>query len=419
MQAHFERRVAQRGGDDAGLRQHPQVAVGQGFQVGVAGAQVVAGAALRDQQAEGFLEGQRAARLVHLAAQQAVDFVEVAAVPDPHAVADAVHFAVARLGRQRHRVQVVHHDLAPHLGGVRAVLVGAQGGRDHLLQLVLHGAGSAFRRVAVLLDLRGQGAAAGGALAARHGADGFFQHRLAQAVPLDGRVTLRIGVVQQLAVLDEQQALHQRGGGFLEAGVDALRVAGAEQGLGAAVDDIQAGAGLLAVGGEDAHVGQLDHLGREARLRGHFVVARFQLAQVVRQVGVAQALVVWAVVREADRFAGAGFDLVVDLGGQFGEEAGLHGRGARFLQQPPDGQRQQHQQQQDEGVAGALALRLGRFGRVGAGSLRVQQHGGLRRRHHPQAAAAAQSEYCCACAQFAHGARNDKGPAETSIAWVA
>ena len=40
-------------------------------------------------------------------------------------------------------------------------------------------------------------------------------------------------------------------------------------------------------------------------------------------------------------------------------------------------------------------------------------------RNHVQAAAAFEAEYCGACAQFAHCARNNEGLAETSIAWVA
>ncbi|OFA08836.1 hypothetical protein DUPY_04640 [Duganella phyllosphaerae] len=204
MQLLFQGHVAHGGRDYAVLGQDAQVGVGQLVEVVGAVAQVVAGAALRDHQAQRFLVHQRGigVRLFQVARHDAVEVVEGTAVPHPHAVADAIDFAIAGLGRQRHRVQVFDDDAAAGLGGIRAVLVRTQAGRDHLLQLVGHGTGAPFGRMAVFLDLRGQRAAAGGAVAGAQCTQAFLEHGLGQAVPFHCRVALGVSIVEQFAVFD-------------------------------------------------------------------------------------------------------------------------------------------------------------------------------------------------------------------------
>ncbi len=371
MQLDVQRGVAQLRRDHAGLRQHAQVAVGQRFEVGFAGAQVIGRAALRDHQRQRFLVGQHGVGVVHAALQRGGYLVEIAAVPDPHAVADAVHFAVADLRRQRHRVQVVEHDLAPRAGRVLAVLVGAQRGRGHLDQLVFERGGAPFRRVAVLFDLGGKRGTAGHAAAAAQAdrVQGLVEHRFREAVPLDGRVAFRVGRVQQFAVFDEQQALHQQLRRVVEARVLALGELRAEQRLVAAIEDLEAGAGLFAVGGKDAVVGQFQHLRRHARLSVDGVVARLQLVQESRQMRVTEAGVVGAVGREADRVARTLLHAEADFLHHAGKNLRLQRGGAGFVDRVGGAgdDDDQHQPEQDAfGVAAAFrrlafAFRLVRF----------------------------------------------------------
>ena len=161
-----QRGIAQRWRDHPRLGQQAQVAVGQLAQVGLALVQVMGRPALRDHQRQGLLEGQRPGRQRRRCSagglqQQAVELVEIAAVPGPQAVAQAVDLTNAGLGRQRHAVQVVQHDLPAPRQGVGAVQVGAQRRRGHLAQLGLRRVGAALGRMVVLLDLRGQRAATG------------------------------------------------------------------------------------------------------------------------------------------------------------------------------------------------------------------------------------------------------------------
>nr|GEU28068.1 hypothetical protein [Tanacetum cinerariifolium] len=428
VQLLLERHVAHGGRDHAVLGQDAQVAVGQLVEVFGAVAQVVAGAALRDHQAQRFLVHERrvGVRIFQVARQDAVERVETASVPHPHAVTDAIDFAIAGLGRQRHRVQVFDHDAAARAGGVGTILVRAQAGRDHLLQLVRHRARAAFGRVAVFFDLRGQRAAAGRAVAGAQRAHAFFQHGLGQPVPFHGRVALGVGIVEQFAVFDVQQRADQRHRRLLELVVDALRVRGGVQLRGAAVVDGQPGAGLLVVRGEHAVIGQLHHLARHARLRADLVLALAQLADIVGQVGVAEPLVVRAVVRVADRVARPRQHLVGHLAGQVGKHARLQRRRAAFLYPEVHGKRRAHQHHQDQRIACALALfgrlvgpwrgrliwRRRRIGRVQWGLREVRF--GIFNRHGRNNSKMTLAPCSQGCAQFARCTH--QGPAKTGTA---
>lgn len=129
VQARPKRRIAQCGRNHAGTAQHAQMAVGELFQLGFAGLEVMGGTTLRNHQAERLPV--KLARLTEVSAvlidvfQQAIDVVEFTPVPDPQTIAQAMHLAKAGLGRQRHRVDVAQHDLAPHRTGVLALLISA------------------------------------------------------------------------------------------------------------------------------------------------------------------------------------------------------------------------------------------------------------------------------------------------------
>ena len=158
-----KRGVAQRRRDHAAVRQQPQVAVGQLLQRRVAAVEEVRWRALRDDQRQHLAE--RLALLVDVVAgrrrgQDPVHVVEVAAIPRGETVADAGDFADMRPCGERHRVQVAHDDGAACEHRLRAVQVRAhRRGRD-LPQLLGRRRGAALGRMAELLDLRRERAAA-------------------------------------------------------------------------------------------------------------------------------------------------------------------------------------------------------------------------------------------------------------------
>ena len=114
------------------------MAVGELLQFGFIGVEIIRRTALCNEQAERLLVQLRLLAEIAIVCgrvcQDATNVVEITPVPDPQTIAQAMHFAKAGLGRQRHGVDVAQHDLAPHRAGILALPVGAQGGRHHLLQ---------------------------------------------------------------------------------------------------------------------------------------------------------------------------------------------------------------------------------------------------------------------------------------------
>src|SRR3546814_3397051 len=104
------------------------------------------------------------------------------AEPRPQAVAYADDLAEAGTRRQRRAVEVIDDDLPAHRRGVLALAIAAQAGGDHLAQLVGDVAGAAFRRVAELLHLRGERAAAGGLRSEEHTSELQSLMRISYAV---------------------------------------------------------------------------------------------------------------------------------------------------------------------------------------------------------------------------------------------
>ncbi len=106
-------------------------------------------------------------------------------------------------------------------------------------------------------------------------------------------------LVEQVAVLDEQQGLGDDRRHVLEARVAAPGIAEAVQRLAAAIEDVQPGARLLGVGREQAALDVLDQRVIEAHLLDEREAARLQALGEARQLGVAEALVEGAVARES------------------------------------------------------------------------------------------------------------------------
>ena len=132
LEPDLERGILQRGVNHTGLPEQAQVAVGELLQFGFRRFQVVSRAALRNQKAQGLFvqlaQFRQVSRRRRFGGQYAVDLNEIASIPGPQAISQAVDLAKPKLGRQRHGVHVVEHDLAPHQRGVLTLLVGAQRG---------------------------------------------------------------------------------------------------------------------------------------------------------------------------------------------------------------------------------------------------------------------------------------------------
>ena len=87
-----------------------------------------------------------------------------------------------------------------------------------LAQLLGGSVGPAFGRVTVLLDLRGQGAAAT-ARGVRFvdAVQGLVGHCFAEAIPRNGRIALGKPGIQKITVLDKEQRIDQQRRHRLEA----------------------------------------------------------------------------------------------------------------------------------------------------------------------------------------------------------
>ena len=148
-------------------------------------------------------------------------------------------------------------------------------------------------------------------------------HEAHQAVPLDRRVAARRGDVEQLAVLDEQEALDHQRRNRGEVGEDALRLTAGEDHLAGVVQDGQAGLGLLAEDRERAAVDQPAMRLREAGLLGDRKAPGRRALDQGRQIDVAEAAVVGAVGGEADAGARPWLEGEGQLAGQPAEQLGL------------------------------------------------------------------------------------------------
>ncbi|MNZ39602.1 hypothetical protein D3C78_571000 [compost metagenome] len=154
--------------------------------------------------------------------------------------------------------------------------------------------------------------------------------------------------VQQVAVLDEQQALYDQRGDAVEAAVEPLRIAEVVDRQAAAVVDIHTGLGFLRIGREHPIAAVLHQRLGEAYLAQRHVIALVQAFEEGRQLQVAQTAVVGALLR-VDHLAGRTLrEFPGQAAGVVRQLARLQFRGARLVQQRcPDG-RQQWQQEQEQ-----------------------------------------------------------------------
>ena len=303
------------------------MAVGQFGQFVAAAGQVMGGATLGNHQRQHFTQGQaalgQAQGIAGNAVQAGVDLGEVGAVPDAQAFRHAMHFAMPGHGGQRHAVEVVAHHVLARLQGLRPALIGPHAGGNHLTDFFAAGEGQAVRRVPVLFQLGRQGAAAGGLAADMQDLGNLRQHRLAEARPVHGRVGLGLFRVEQLTVLDEQQAVdYQRWNGF-EAGIELLRIVVVVDIAPTAIGDRQPGLDFLLVGHEEAFLAVVQQRRGEAGLGFDQVIAFQQAWEEFAEGAVAQAFVERSVTGIEHRVTGAGLQRVTQVGSETTELARL------------------------------------------------------------------------------------------------
>jgi hypothetical protein len=221
-----ERGVTQPGVDQPGLGEQAQVGVGATGELVAAAGQIPRGPAVGDHQrhhlAQRLALGDAPGALAHRCRQQRIDLREVGAEPHPQPVADAIDLAMAGRGRQRHGVEVVEHQATAHRQGLLALAIGAHRSRHHLAQLLACVEGDAARGMTILLDLGGEGAAAGRVEVGIDHATDPAERRTREAHPVHRGVQRGPRRIEQVAVLDEEQGLGHDGRHLLEARIAAV-----------------------------------------------------------------------------------------------------------------------------------------------------------------------------------------------------
>ena len=224
------------------------------------------------------------------------------------------------------------------------MLIGAHAGREHLAQFFATRQSEAVRRVTVLFQLRGQGAAARRlpwqVQLARHLRPGG----LGKSRPVYRRVGLGRLRVEQLTVFDKQQAMHHQRWHVAELRIQLCRVVELIQRRGAAIGDAQPGLDFFCVGNKQTVTAVVHQRRGEACLGLDHVITLEKARQEVAQGAVAQALIEGPCAGVQDRIAGSGFDAVGQLRGPLAEGASLPAS-AVHLAQHGKTQGEQHQQQ--------------------------------------------------------------------------
>ncbi|MNZ48244.1 hypothetical protein D3C78_659830 [compost metagenome] len=215
-----------------------------------------------------------------------------------------MHFTMPGHCRQRHAVEVVTDDTLACFEGLRAALIGAHAGGNHLTDFLAAGDGQAVRRVAVFLQLGSQGAATGGLAGQGQVLGDLAVGRLGKAWPVHGRVGVGVVGVEQIAVLDEQQAVDDDRRDGVEVRVQVLRVVVLVKHIALAVGDRQPGLDLFFIGHEETVLGVVHQRRGKMYLLADYIVAFEQARQELPQRAVAQAFVEGPVPRIKDRIAG-------------------------------------------------------------------------------------------------------------------
>ena len=204
------------------------------------------------------------------------------------------------------------------------------GGRHHLAQLVVDTARQAIGIVPELLDLGRERAGAALAQTGIQRAAHLPHRREHEAMPLDRRVLPRIIVIEQRAVFDEQQRVHDQRRNRLEGSEQMLRIARLVEGRAIAVVQREAGDFLFAIDRVAVFGGELGQFRRRRGLPDDGKIAAFQRVDEGGKLGVAEALILRAADRKADGVIRPGLNRIGERAGEAGEVQRLDERGAEF-----------------------------------------------------------------------------------------
>ncbi|MNH05600.1 hypothetical protein D3C79_649430 [compost metagenome] len=259
-----------------------------------------------------------------------------------------MHFTVAGHCRERHAVEVVAHDALTRLGGIGAALIGAHAGGNHLADFLRTGNRQAIGRVAVFFQLRGQGTAPRRLPRQGQVLGDLAVGGLGEAWPVHRRVVLWVFRVEQVAVLDEQQAVDDDRRDRREVRVQVLRVVVLVERVATAIGNRQPGLDLLDIGGEQAVIDVVHQGWRELHLFADQVVALEQARQEFAQCAVAQALVERPFAGIDDGIAGARLQRISQGSRQPAELPRLQVGGAEFVIGGKTDGDDRHQQDQED-----------------------------------------------------------------------
>src|SRR5580700_2339941 len=193
------------------------------------------------------------------------------------------------------------------------------------------------------LDLRGKRAAAAFLDARDEPATDPAGDREKKAVPLDGRVVLRLLPVEQIAVLDEQQASRDEVGYVLKTAVDPFRKLGGINLVAGTIKNPDAGLVLFGIDGERAKPDKATHTLRPACLAVDLEVVLGQGSDELRQLDIAEPLVIRPGLGKTDCIARAGLDAEAHAAVEAIEQHSLRMRGLHLPVHRPADQAQHYQ----------------------------------------------------------------------------
>ena len=256
---------------------------------------------------------------------------EIEPEPGVQTFAQSAHLAMVRHRSERQRVQVIDDDVPTVRASIGTRSIGLQTRRRDLLELVQRRGRAPAGRVAELLDLRGERAATFGGERQAEASPNVQQPCLREPLPVERRIMPRALGPQQLAVLDEQQALDDERRHVLVALEEQSSGPCVEHHLPACTADHETAARLLAIRRRDAETGKLRRRLGHLRLLGDPIASQQEPVGEFRQAGVTELLIVRPAAGKYDPGARAGTDIVGELGGVAGEDAGLQARGAHLV----------------------------------------------------------------------------------------
>ena len=185
--------------------------------------------------------------------------------------------------------------------------------------------------MAILLELHGQGAAALGADGQPHPARHVEAARLPEPAPVDGGIAAGTRRARELAVLQEQERVHDQRRDVLEVREEHVPRPSVVERLTPEIMDDESRHRRLAVGRRHAPSHEADCPRALARLFRHRVSGGGEPSAEIAESWIASLGVEGTAAREGDARARPGFDLVRESRRVAREQPGLYGGGAELV----------------------------------------------------------------------------------------